>query len=323
MSIVKTSALALLAVSVSGCTPVLKELRHSGGYPGYVMDKRFFDASHSKQLQLLRAAMVVSMASAVAPEFISDRKDIETFISYLEATTDEINYLAGHIYPIEGKVLCTDLKTTNCDAHSLMFESDLPLLEDRIVRLVTAALPRDRAADFLAAAKGGDVLSAAWKALRLAASVAGGAHRAAAVHRSGLELRGLLVQYGGESSCATQVPDPLSTVNEAALCMNQSLEYLRAPNDTPLPRKVPITAFQAVFGEVRKSCALLPITSDLTTEEETSANDKAARLKACRALAFKPKLRFGGLRGFEDDNEEGSEVTQAGTSATAAVTVQP
>ena len=299
------TATIVAGLCVAGCTPIVKELRHSGGYPGYVMDTRFFDASHSKQLQLMRATMIVSMASRVGSTYIRDGKEAEAFIDYLQATTDEINYLAGNLYPIDGKVLCTDLETTDCDAHSALFESDLPQLEERIMRLVVAALPQRQAASFLDAAKRGDLMSAAWKALRLASAAVDGAHRGAAVHRTGLELRALLVQDGG-GTCANgdAVSSPVATVNQAALCMNQPLDSLAARHDTKLPAAVPATAFQALFGVVQTSCGLLPITSDLAeASAEEEAKEIQARKRACAGLSFEPRLRFGGLKGFPKEAE--------------------
>lgn len=291
--------LAVAAGMLSGCANIaVSELRYSGGYPGAVLDQRFFNASHSKQLQLLRSAMIISMASRIGTAYVRDGKEAEAFVDYLRAATDELNYMAGHLYPVPGKTLCTDLSQKDCDAHSVMFESEIPQLEARMVKLVVAALPQDRAAAFLNAIKRGDVLSAAWKALRFAASAADGAHRGAAVHRSELELRALLVQGSKEAGVACKNGDtnPISTVNQAAYCMNQPLNKLRAADDAMLPQAVPAQAFETVFGIMRTSCGLLPLD---TTLEAGGTDTRATDRKAdCAKIKFKPDLRFGGLRGF-------------------------
>lgn len=89
----------------SACTPILnefrqpitKELRHPGGYPGHVLDKRMFDASDSKELQLLRATIILAMIARTGATSSDNREDAETFVKYTVAAVDEINILAGHI----------------------------------------------------------------------------------------------------------------------------------------------------------------------------------------------------------------------------------
>ncbi|HEX2803522.1 MAG TPA: hypothetical protein VHN55_06015 [Sphingomicrobium sp.] len=291
----KILALAAAATLVSGCAQtVVNELRHSGGHPGALLDRHFFYAAHSKQVQLLRSAMIVSMAANVGSGYV-EAEDADSFIHQLQAASDEINYMAGHIYPVDGKDPCIDLTRDDCDAYALMYESEAPRLEGRIVKLLLASLPRDRATAFLNAAKTGNVMAAAWRALRLAASAVEGAHRGAAVHRSELELRALLVQHaksqGVGKGCRGGIDWPVETTNDAAKCMNQPLDDLRAADDTPLPHKVPEQAFDAVFAIMRTSCMLLPLNA--TIEE----SGREQRKTECAKIAFKPKLRFGGVRG--------------------------
>ena len=317
---------AIGSVALSGCTPVVRELRHSGGYPGYLMDQRFFNASNSKQLQLLRAGIIVAMASRVGAEYVRDTQEAEAFLNYLEAASSEINFMAGHIYEIEGRKLCRDLVTTDCDSHVALFESDMPLMEERILRLVVAALPQRRAARFLDSARSGDIMSAAWQALRLSLDSIDGARRGAAVQRSTLELRALLVQ--AQNGCFNEVNDAITTVNRAAGCLNMPVDSLPAREEVPMPLAVPRPAFDALFGMIRTSCGLLPVNSildqDTEDEDEDEDADNAAdqadgdrventagldsysrqiqdRRKQCGDLAFDPRLRFGGLRGFDND----------------------
>jgi hypothetical protein len=128
----------------------------------------------------------------------------------------------------------------------------------------------------------------------------------------------LLVQHAG-SPCKGGVTEPVKTVNEAARCMNQSLVRLAAPDDNKLPAKVPATAIELVFAEVRKSCALLPITSELSDTGETqTTNPGEARFKSCASLVFEPQLRFGGLRDFGKKDKAAARPVQDTQSAAAA-----
>ncbi|WP_447764997.1 hypothetical protein [Sphingopyxis panaciterrae] len=97
----------ILALSLSGCGAITRDLRHPGGYPGRILDKRAFDASESKQLQLLRFTIILAMAARMAGEAANDSKDADAIAEYLAATADEINYAAANIYPVNGKAPCS------------------------------------------------------------------------------------------------------------------------------------------------------------------------------------------------------------------------
>jgi len=160
----KRAALFVLFASfaVSGCQSVLvKEVRYTGGYPGYLLDKRMIDSSEVKSAQLLRAAMIVAMASRMATVSVREGADADAFVDYLAAATDEINYAASNLYDVETEATKTSGAATSvpcnvgpqgtedCNAYAVNFEADIPLLEARIVRLMLASLPEDRAREFL------------------------------------------------------------------------------------------------------------------------------------------------------------------------------
>lgn len=83
---------------IGACTLPRMELRHSGGYPGSVLDRHFFNASGSKELQLFRMTILVALASRVSVASIRDGQEAEAYIRYLQNATNEINYLAAHLY---------------------------------------------------------------------------------------------------------------------------------------------------------------------------------------------------------------------------------
>jgi len=96
----------LLALCLSGCGAITRDFRHPGGYPGRLLDKRTFDASESKQLQLLRFTIVLAMAARMADETSTDAEDAGAIAEYLAASADEINYAAANIYPSGGTPPC-------------------------------------------------------------------------------------------------------------------------------------------------------------------------------------------------------------------------
>jgi hypothetical protein len=128
---------AILSLAVNaGCTPILKEMRYTGGYPGYVLDKRTFDASASKQLLLLRATLILAMAAEMSRVTVRG-DDGDAFSKHLAAAAREVNYAAADLYDTKqdgsGEVCVTALDDDkNCSGFYANFEGDLPLIEQRI-----------------------------------------------------------------------------------------------------------------------------------------------------------------------------------------------
>lgn len=85
------------ALTLNGCTIVVNDLRHSGGYAGHVLDQRMFDASSSKQLQVLRAALVVAMVARAGTVYSRDGAEGDAYVSSLVDATDELNILLGYL----------------------------------------------------------------------------------------------------------------------------------------------------------------------------------------------------------------------------------
>lgn len=94
--------LATASVFASGCSHVAKDLRSPGGAIGGVLDNRMFDASNSKELVLLRGAILTAMVARAGTVYSRDHRESEAYVNYLVSAADEINILAGHIYGEEG-----------------------------------------------------------------------------------------------------------------------------------------------------------------------------------------------------------------------------
>ena len=260
-----------------------------------------FDASHSKQLQLFRATMIISMASRVGNATVRDGREADAFVAYLRNATEEVNFLAAHVYDVDGKVRCREINDTvkGCDTHAALFESDLPQLEYKVVRLVLASLPQKQAASFARSVQGVNVLSSAYQALRLAATSLDGVHRGAAVYRSILEVEALMLASRGLCASGTSSSD-VNTVNQSVACLGLSNDTLANPAGMPLlPKEVPSAAFDTLFGIVRTSCGMMPVNLDVDAVNETNTEAVAvlARQDACATLTFSPQLRFGGFNG--------------------------
>ena len=94
-------AVVLAATALGGCTHVARDLRHPGGAIGGVLDDRMFDASKSKQLVLLRYAILSAMVARGGTVYARDKREADAYVDYMVNTAEEINILAGHIYAYE------------------------------------------------------------------------------------------------------------------------------------------------------------------------------------------------------------------------------
>lgn len=280
--------------SLVSCGPIVREVRHPGGYPGYLLDNRMFDASRSKKLQLLRASIILSMAARMGTATIRDGKDAAAFSDYLAAAADEINYAAGNLYAVEGIPACSieddQAAARKCAGYYAIFESDMPMMEARITRLMLAALPEDRARAFLQDLSKGNVMSAAWSALRVLYETTGGLHRATGVYRSGLELVAANMDCPGDA----KYDQSTGTVWNAAECLglthDQLFENPHEVKGDDLPHNINRDTFEAVMLIARTSCARLQITTDGATSESID-EQIIRRNNQCNRVQFNPKAR--------------------------------
>lgn len=296
----KYVALAVSTALVGGCTVPLKELRYPGGYLGYAADKHVMNAKKSKELQLLRAVVLVALASRMANATVRDGKEADGYVDYLGGAVDEINYLAGDLKGDGKGKACNDLTETTdiCRSRNALFESDLPALEYKLFRLVLASLPQKQASDFVNAAKGGDIMGAGWKFLQLALVATDGLHRGAAALRSTQEILAQMVvdQRANGSKCADGRSTAIATVEDAVTCLGYSTDSLfRNPDRGKLvwPEDVPDPVIFAFFDMIRMSCAGLTVYSSL---EEPEADHVKDRRDKCHAIRYDPTLRYGGLQ---------------------------
>lgn len=325
----KINAIALILSTVTGCGPVLREVRHPGGYPGYLLDQKTFDASRSKQLQLYRAALIMAMAARMGTATIRDGKDADAFVDYLGAASDEINYAAANIYPAGGQAPCavhpylsksdvpmlpTPVPELPClGGYFSLFESDVPMMEARITRLMLAALPEDRARSFLQDVGKGNIFSAAWNAIGAASEATGGLHRASGVYRTGLELLAANMDScrdksasDTERSKAIGEPDTLpdraifeqdkSTVWDATQCLGLSHDrFFASPDEAVagnLGTRVSLNSLQAIMRIARTACMRLQINTEMVGND-TVESRYVVRLKQCGFVEFSPRLRPG------------------------------
>jgi len=285
--------LSSVSLVASGCTPIAQELRNPGGYPGYVLDRHMFDASRSKEMHLLRAAIILAMASRMGTATVRDGAEADSFATYLAAASDELNYAAANVYgtgsdPADQPCnLRPDEQSSEaCASYYALFESDMPMFEGRLVRLMLAALPESRGREFLAAASKGNVMAAAWAAARGAYESANGLHRSAAVYRSGLEL------VASSVTCAngTTFQSGNDSVWAAVDCLGLPHDSIkRAPTELQgeaMNFKVSRDAFHALMLIARTSCVKLPLSSDPDVAKQLER-----RQAACSNVVFKPKHR--------------------------------
>lgn len=295
-----------LSLILGGCGPIIKELRHPGGYPGSILDERLIDGSKQKSAQLLRAAIIIAMASRMATATIRDGKDADAFTDYLAAATEELNYAASNIYNVAEEPPClvtSAVLNNHCRAYYVNFEADIPLLEGRIVRLMLAALPENRARAFLEDVTKGNVLGAAWSAIRAISDAAGGLRRSAAVFRSSLEIAAVLenckgdpprpsppeapVAPTGSSGSLPKPPiDANMAVDRAAACFQLSTDQLFDKNKVTISRPVPEGALRAVLLLAETACARLPVNSEGDILEKATQ-----RNKVCQRIRFAPQYR--------------------------------
>ncbi|MCP1468368.1 hypothetical protein J3E64_000035 [Sphingobium sp. OAS761] len=274
---------------------MLREVRYSGGYPGYILDKRTFNASRSKSLTLLRATIILAMAADMGRSTVSGQ-DGDGFARLLASATKEINYAAADIYgPVTeacpvGNPAAPYPGDAGCKGFKENFEANIPLIEARIVKVMLAALPTDKARKFLDDALKGDVMGAAWNALGAVATTVGGLHVAFARYRSGLET-----VAGSLPACAdgkTQYDPAKHTVHHAAKCLGLSENDLFLNPDEARPDLLAsATVSPRAFFMLMRGIAADCVSLDYGGKGEDLDASKILRKKACNSIGFQPEVR--------------------------------
>jgi hypothetical protein len=360
------AAISSLALLLPSCTMITQDLRHPGGYPAYELDKRTFDASHSKQIALLRAAIVVAMAARMSNATVQNVEEADSVARYLGVAAQEINYSAADIYPIGGIYPCSvgpnavarsakpveaqladalhntalaastaqaaardalqaradvqkftqDITVAfpgavpviapmpaaaadpdQCNGYYVNFESGLPLLDGRIIRLLYATLPQDRIKGFAADVEKGNVLGGAWNAVKIIFVGVKGLHYAAGTYRSGQEALVANFGNGGDGVCRVTPKgnEAELTVWDAVDCLGLSHDSLLGEQPGPvardkMPTQINPRTFNAIMAIARTSCVRLPLGSGTSSDEELM-KQQSLRREACGKIYFNPTKR--------------------------------
>lgn len=288
-------------LGTTSCTAVLKEVRYPGGYPSYILDKRTFDASGSKQMILLRSTLILAMAAEMSRVTVNG-EDADAFAKHLATATLEINHAAADLYSIGHKDPCstsqTDIANEDaCNGFYENFDANIPLIEGRLVRVMLAALPADQARKFLDDASKGNVLGAALNAFRAVMKAAGALHVGVARYRTGLEVVAAAMEdcapgaAVGKKSVTDFAPGNSATILEAAACLGISQDKLfqKNPEDQRdwLSVTVNRSAFYMLMRGIAATCVALPYGG--TKEEVDDSRDR--RIVDCKKIRFTPTAR--------------------------------
>ncbi len=292
------SAFAACTFLLQGCTAITRDLRHPGGYPGYLLDKHTVDASQSKKLLLLRSTIIVAMAARMANGTIQNADEANSVAHYLSSAADEVNYAAADIYPIAGQAPCevgAPTVTGSCNGYYVNFEAGIPLLEGRIVRLLFATLPQDRIKTFAGDVQKGNVIGGAWSALKLLFSGVKGLHYASGAYRSGEEAAAANLLAGACSAGAGR-SEATMTVWDAVECLGKQHGGLGGADGrlsrADLAVQVTPETLRAMLTIARTACYRLPLGF---SNSQASALESAhtERLAQCDKVAFAPRARPG------------------------------
>lgn len=265
-------------VALAGCGAIKADLKHPGGIVGQQLDQRFFNVADSKRAQLLRATMIAALSSRIANGSLKDAADAEAYLKRLDGVRNELNFLAGDLGDDSSHANCAASEIqTDCETRASLFESHLPQMEYGLGGLLIAALPRREGAELAGAVTQGNIMSAAWKLLKLATRSTDGAHRGAAAYRSAIEILKL--------NCTAAVKS-----DQACLGMANDADWKKMVikmTDVP-PGDIRFFAF---YDMMRISCMQLPLGQD-SGDMITAAT---ARKSDCQKLKWEPKARYGGL----------------------------
>ena len=323
----KQLALVIAAFSfvLSGCTFAAKDLRSTAGGVGSIFDRHYFDASGSKDLVLLRASLVVAMVARGGTVYARDTHDGAAYVDYLVGTADELNILASHLYSYgEGSGLAcqlplakdyeakwspgdvigdvnygspSDKKKRQPDAFGCLtyranFESNLPIIERKVFKLVGVSLPRKEAEKFADALTSGGILSKISAALAFASKSAEGLHSGAAVHRTSLEI--LARQYKADARKCDK--SEFETVTDAAICLDIPSNQLwigRRDQRDHYHLKVMPQTFSAIMANIRESCKMVSDSAvDFSLDQKALQASKVNVLRKCNSIRFVPHPRW-------------------------------
>ena len=295
------TSLLLAAFTLPACTTIHRvvgdELHYPGGVASEIADTHYIvSARDSKELQLYRYALALALFSRAATANIQNGKEADAFIIGMQDSVDEIDYSAGHLYLADQPSPdCVKKGGTKdeCTEHRENFESDIPLVENKLVNVGFNALPKEQAVALYSAARRMDPLATGRAFVKLAFHSLLTFHRAAAVHRTNMELLGKVM---GEPK------DPNGTVLTSYCFLLASKTGAKPdplcagtvfPGPPPINPTITMVDFQPIAAIIQTSCLLLPVNA----EADKDTNPAAIRRKACAALKFTAKRRLDILNG--------------------------
>ncbi len=310
-----------------------------------MLDERTFDASHSKQLQLFRATLMIAIAAQIGERSV-ETADADAFARQLAEASREVNYAAvdaGFGVPGQGDTIIPTCKigrgfisaasegwdergayaaddTTVCSGYYVNFESHIARIEGRVIRAMLTSLPTEKARKFLEKLSDGNVLSALWSLTQTFGDLAVAFHSGAGVYRAGTENLAALTQgcygdpsYPGEKPAGYD--EEWHTVVVASRCLGLSRKDLfdgDAAGASALPVKLPPTAFHALFRIARTACVDLPLEN--STQIDPVNVSRSNRQIACGMVQFAPQRRPLDIEidAQDDDDQDDDDQDEGG-----------
>lgn len=324
-------ALSVILAANSGCAAIRDELRHPGGWSGGQMDRRTFDASRSRDIQLFRAALIVAIAARIGERSV-EPQDGDAFAKQLAEAAREVNFAAADAGfggrlgtidengdPIYG-VTCTvergvDAPTSsgarparvafaaedaNCAGYYVNFEATITRIESRVIRAMLTSLPTDKAREFLDDIADGSLLTALWSLTQSFDDLAQAFHVGASVYRAGTEnmaasMNGCEIDpsYAGMNlGMAAGYDQEYMSVMHAAACLGLSRATL-FDSESADADDLPVYLDPSAFHAMFRIArtACVQLPLPNTSQLEAVVLSRNARRTACAELAFNPRMR--------------------------------
>lgn len=325
------SIASVILILNSGCAAIRDELRHPGGWTGAQMDRRTFDASRSRDIQLFRAALIVAIAARIGERSV-EPQDADAFAKQLAEAAREVNFAAADAgfggfldrldesgAPVYGITCAVQrgvdarvgsdpivpraayvAEDENCAGYYVNFEATVTRIESRVIRAMLTSLPTDRARDFLDDIAEGSLLTALWSLTQSFDDLAQAFHVGASVYRAGTEnmaasTNGCQVDpsYAGMGlGLGDGYQQEYMTVMHAAACLGLSRASLFDAESSD-GDDLPAHLDPSAFHALFRIArtACVQLPLPNTSEIESVMLSRAARRRACGDLSFAPRMR--------------------------------
>ena len=261
-------------IALSWCAAVKSEFGHSGGIAGYYADAALPGAT--KELQFYRATVAYALFSTLGSRLATGPDQIFSTLRYMVAVRNDLDGLAGHLWPSDTMIVTTTAATataaatttttpgiatipckrrgqTDCVGYRATFEYELPTLEGNLYKLAVSALPIQALTKVA-----GDLATQNWiGAVRTLVGTGGelvaGVHHMGAAWRSEREIFARLI---------ITEPGQGDTVQEAV----EDIDKLKGPDENETRKRYRLGidsknnlgagtgGIDAVYWMVRQSC---------------------------------------------------------------------